>query len=133
MEETSSFDFWTAVNAKTAAESGSIKNTVVDHYAHKEIASRVDKTIAAVEALTRLKDMFKKIRADQENYDDAGKLMSATYSKAKTEDRKKLLAKMEPIETALRDVFERAEFEKLKKLNLENKQGGAEEKPDASA
>ena len=120
--------FWANVRANVETKTSGVAQEVTDHYVKKEIDSRVEKTIAAIDKLSALEGQWKKIKPDQEQYDGDGKLVSSTYSKAKLEERKKLAEKIERFETALLEVFEKGDFKKLKELNLE---GG--EKSDAPA
>ena len=111
-------EFWAGVRAATEARAAEVPQTVTNHYVDKEIDSRVELTISAVDTLANLEKQLKKLRPDQEQYDAEGKLLVASYSKAKLEERKKIIERQERIETALRDVFENGAFEKLKKLDL---------------
>jgi hypothetical protein len=116
-----SAEFWVKVRAQVEETTGEVSGQVVNHFVHEEISGRVDKTIKAVNELKALEGQLRKLRPDQEQYDEAGKLAVAYYSKAKLEDRKKVTEKIERVEAALTDVFQKANFDKLKKLNLEGK------------
>ena len=116
--------FWAMVRGAVETRAKNVPSTVVEHYVSKEIAARVQQTIAAIDALKVLDGQLRKLRPDQEQYDVDGKLVAAYYSKAKLEERKKLVEKTERIEAALEGVFERSNFDKLKALKLEG-QGNA--------
>ena len=121
--EKGTLEFWTEVRAAIEAKAAEVPQTVKNHYVDKEIDARVRITISAVDNLSNLDKQLRKVKPDQEQYDKDGKLLVASYSKPKLEERKKLTEEMERIEAALADVFAYRDFEKLKKLNL----GGSKE------
>lgn len=123
--ETKPFEFWAEVRSVVERESGGLTQGVVKHFADKELASRAEKTIQAVEQLASFENQLKKIKPDQELFDANGQLVNSYFSKARLEERRKILEKVDRIEVVLRDVFENNSFDKLKKLNLD--------KPDANA
>jgi len=110
---------WARIKEGILAKSTEVPQTVVNHYVDKEIDFRVARTISAIDAAQSLTNLIKKIKPDQESFDGDGKIASATFSKAKTEEKKKLRERLEKIEEALADVFKKSDFDRLKKLNLE--------------
>jgi hypothetical protein len=113
-----SVEFWASVRSQVDAKKNGVAGTVIEHYVEREINSRVEKTIQAIDMLDDLEKQLRKLKPDQEQWDADGKLVSAFYSKAKLEERKKITDKSDRIEAALLDVFEKADFEKFKKLDL---------------
>jgi hypothetical protein len=120
-EAKASVEFWIKVRAQIEESAGAVSGQVVDHFVQEEIDARVSKTIKAVSELKALEGQLRKLRPDQEQYDGEGKLAAAYYSKVRLEERKKVMEKTERIEVALNDVFQKANFDKLKKLNFEGK------------
>lgn len=117
--ENKQFELWAEVRAMVEAKSAGIPGMVIENLAGKEIESRVNKTLAAVDALRLARQTLKKIKPDLESFDGEGKLVAATFSKAKHEERKKLQEKIEQLDGALTEVFEKQNFEKLKKFGLD--------------
>lgn len=124
-ETTEKFEFWAQVRAQVEQDSARVPGDVVDYFASKEVRERIEKTIQTVDALSKLQTDLKKLKPDQEMFDVTGQMVQSYFSKAKLEERKKLVEKIERVEAALRSVFEGRDFDKLKKLNLD--------KPDANA
>lgn len=106
---------------KTSIEEGNatVKDKVVAHFAKIEIDSRVEKTIAAMDSLKLAQKELQKVKPDQASYDGQGNETSSSYSKAAMENRRKALEKVTRIETALLEVFNNGNFEKLLKLQTE--------------
>jgi len=126
-------DVWNRVKEGILSASTEVPKTVVQHYVDKEIDSRVAKTIAAIDAATNLEGQIKRIKPDQESFNEAGVPVSATYTKAKVEERKKLQEKLDKVEAALLDAFNDNNFEKLKKLNLEGGDAARGNQPGSPA
>lgn len=112
-------DFWTSVRAGIDERSAVVEETVIEHFAKKEVNVRIDKTIAAIDALKLAEADLKKIKPDLVTYDAEGKETTSGYSKTVAETRKKAREKVERIEAALSDVFNKNNFDKLLKLQGE--------------
>jgi type II secretory pathway component PulC len=124
-EKNKKFELWAEVRAAVEKKSAGIPGVVIENLAEKEIQSRVEKTIAVVDALSAAHATLKKIKPDLESFDGEGKLVAATFSKAKHEERKKLQETIERLDAALTEVFENQNFEKLKKLDLGRHDAGS--------
>ena len=108
-------DFWTAVRGAVESQSTSIPQTVRNHYVEIEISARVKLTIAAFDELKTISSNIKKIQPDSVAYDIEGKVVSSGFSKAKLDERKKLIERQEKLEKALESAFaEKPNFELLK-------------------
>jgi hypothetical protein len=118
-------NFWTMVRAEVEQKSPEVKSAVLSHYVEAEINGRVQRAVLAIKTLGDLDKRLRKLRPDQEQYDASGKLVSETYSKAKLEERRKVEEQQARIETALEEVFEKGQFEKLMKLEFQAAAGDA--------
>ena len=86
MEEDKKFELWAEVRAAVKKKSAEIPGMVVDNFARKEIQSRIEKTIAAINVLSTMQTDMKRIKPNMESFDGEGKLVAATFSKAKHEE-----------------------------------------------
>jgi predicted S18 family serine protease len=90
------------VGEKLKTISPTVEGRVVDLLVDKEVNRRVEIISAG---LTRLEEIQKEGRKlekpDVEAYDDGGNLSSAAYSKARTEERKKLTERFDKMSKAI--------------------------------
>lgn len=123
--------FWSAVKSSIDTQTvETVEGRVVEHYTKKEIDARVQKTIDALEALKVVDSELRK-KPDTVTFDAAGNELAAVYSKGQHEARKKQREKADKIHTALTDVFNLGNFDKLGKLKIDA--SGKVEEEDAAA
>lgn len=97
------------VAEKIAGSTSKIVDSVVDQFVTQELNRRTDLLFKAVVECNKLRDDFKKIKADVQTFDINGKVVTESWSKSKVDERKKaseLLKKKEKvIEKALAGDF----------------------------
>ena len=89
---------------------------------------KVKLVIAGIDAFTTAQRTLKSIKPDQQSFDEGGKTVSETYSKAKVEERKKTLSMIDKIQKAFA-AAEKGDFSQLSNLP----KPGQPTKEDASA
>lgn len=74
---------------------------VKEAFVERELQKRTDALVKAFDKLTEARSDLKKIKPDVVAYDEDGKEVSASYSKAKIDERKKAQEKVGKIESAI--------------------------------
>jgi len=74
---------------------------VKEAFVERELQKRTDAMVKAFDKLTEARSDLKKIKPDVIAYDENGQEVSAQYSKAKVDERKKAQEKVAKIESAI--------------------------------
>ena len=86
-----------------------------DSMVEKEVAIRVSKLDAAFASRLEMQQSLRKIdRPDQETYNADGTVATATYTKARLEEIKKVKEVLAKLETAMEKALSEGDFAKLK-------------------
>lgn len=118
----------TAVAEKIATLGPSVEEKVVDALVGRELNRRSEALVGAMDKLSKLEGDLKKIKPDQISYDEDGKEVSKTYSKAKTEEKDKLNKKIGKFTAAITKALEKDDFNDVYNID---KQTGDNQKPDS--
>ena len=98
-----------SVAVKIAGSTTQVVDSVVDQFVNQEINRRTEALFKAIVETNKLRDEFKKVKPDQVSYDETGKVVLESWSKAKLEERKKaqeaIKKKEKAIEKALAGDF----------------------------
>lgn len=109
-------DLLSAVSEAVKGSTQQVKDRLRDLLIEREISNRVELLDKALVKLKEAKKELDKIRPDMESYDEDGKKVSSTYSKAKLDERKKATELKDKIEKALEQALEGESFDKLREL-----------------
>lgn len=104
------------VSEKVELASKSVKDKVVEMLAEKEVQARTDATMNVLAKLNEANKELNKLKPDNVFYDIDGKEVSATFTKAKLEERKKLVEKRDSLDKALTLALVKNDFSKVKEL-----------------
>lgn len=104
------------VSEKVELASKSVKDKVVEMLAEKEVQARTDATMSVLAKLNETNKELNKMKPDNVLYDVDGKEVSATYTKAKLDERKKLIEKRDSLDKALTLALVKNDFSKVKEL-----------------
>lgn len=107
-------------------KSKGVKEQVVKALADKEVELRVSCTMACVDKLKEEKNKLNRLKPDTVFFGEDGK-ETKQFSKAKFEERKKLLETIDKLEKALELAFDKNDFQKVKELSGKAK----EQKPES--
>jgi len=116
MQESASKTLMKEVSEKVEMSSKSVKDKVVEMLAEKEVQARTDATMSVLSKLNETNKALNKVKPDNVSYDQDGKEVSATYSKAKFDERKKLLETRDSLDKALTLALVKNDFSKVKEL-----------------
>lgn len=112
-----------AVAQQIATLNPKVEEAVTKVLVERELNKRSDAIVVVLDTLSKLENDLKKIKPDQISYDLDGKVTAETYSKAKSEEHKKLKEKIAKYTSAINKALEKADFGDV--YNLKNqKQGG---------
>lgn len=107
----------TSVVAERLAQiSPQVNERVIEHLVNVELEKRSNAIVSGLENLRGLQNDLKKIKPDQVSVDENGNEVSATYSKSKFEERKKLLEQIAKVEKALDLAIDKGDMSKLYEL-----------------
>jgi len=103
---------------ENVANSGEdVINGVVTKLTQAEVEKRQEKIIKALEMIQEADKEIKKIKPDQESFDADGKLLTATFTKAKAEEFKKAKKKKADLDEAINLALgDKPDFSKLNNL-----------------
>lgn len=87
-----------------------VEAKIIATMVEREEKKRADAWVIVHDALRKLENEFKRIKPDLVAYDESGKEISASYSKAKFEERKKAGEKIEKCKKALNKALEQKDF-----------------------
>jgi len=111
---TKTLDVLTEVKDAIKKSDSDVANKVKAHFVEKEVASRVDLIVDALDKLRTMDKDLNKIKADQVAYDEDGKEVSATWTKPKLKERNDQKAKIRKLSDAVEEALANGDFEKLK-------------------
>jgi nitrate reductase NapAB chaperone NapD len=105
------------VAEKIGASGPAIRERVIDTLVEREVAARTDVLDKALAKRSEIgRELQKLQKPDVEAYDVEGKLVSATFSKARTEELKKKREEQERLEKAIDKALVDNDFAKLKEI-----------------
>jgi len=87
-----------------------VEDKVVDVLVERELKRRSDALVSAMDKLDKMEKELSKIKADQISFDEDGKIVSQTFSKAKKEEKDKLSQKVQKATNAINKALEKGEF-----------------------
>lgn len=90
-----------------------VVDKVVDSLVEKEVERRAGALTAAMDLHKNTLKELNKVRPDVKMFDEDGKPVHEGYSKEKLEERKKLVAKIEKIESTIAKATENNEWSPL--------------------
>lgn len=97
--------------AETIANiSPKVEDKVVDVLVDREVKRRSDALVSALDKLDKMEKELLKIKADQISFDEDGKVVSQTYSKAKKEEKDKLSQKITKAVNAINKALEKGDY-----------------------
>lgn len=104
-----------AVADKIAAISPAVNEKVIDALVVRELEKRTDAVLSGLDKLRGLQNDLKKIRPDVGGFydEDGNETKPNAYSKAKFDERKKLLEQIEKITKALDLAIDKGDMSKL--------------------
>jgi hypothetical protein len=107
-----------AVATKIAEISPAVNDKVIDALVNRELEKRSEAILNGLDKLSALKKDLQKIRPDVGGYfdEDGNETKPTQYSKAKFEERKKLLEQITKIESALDKAIDKGDMSKLYEL-----------------
>lgn len=98
-----------------------VEDKVVDAIVDRELKKRSEAMVITVDKLEKLEADLKKVKPDQNSFDEDGKPMSSSWSKKALEEKNKLTQKIEKFNKAITKALETGDFQDV--YNIE-KQGG---------
>lgn len=114
----------TKVAEQIAAISPKVEDSVVGVLVQRELTKRSDALVIVIDNLSKLELDLRKIKPDMDFYDEDGTLSASSFSKAKNEEKKKLVEKIAKHTNAINKALDKGEFSDV--YNLKNqKQGGS--------
>ena len=99
-----------------ANSSQEVFDGVVGKFVAEEKGNRENVIVKAIQEVQKLEKDLKKIKPDNENFDEDGKPEKATYSKAKHEERQKIKKRITDLDAAINMAFDKSDFSKIKNL-----------------
>lgn len=99
-----------------AALSPRVEDQVVEAMVERELKKRSDAIVQGMDMLSKLEADLRKLKPDQETYGPDNKLIAATYSKAKMNERKKLEERTAKAKRVLGKAIDNADFSDLYKF-----------------
>ncbi len=93
--------------------SETVNEKVISVLVEREVNKKTDQLVSAIDALQTMERELRKIKPDIEAYDDNGKLVSANWSKAKLEERKKLNERINKARKAINMAVEKGDYSKV--------------------
>lgn len=87
-----------------------VEDKVVDALVDRELKRRSDALVSAMDKLDKMEKELSKIKADQISFDEDGKVVSQTFSKAKKEEKDKLSQKVQKATNAINKALEKGDF-----------------------
>lgn len=94
-----------------------VEDEIVKIMVARELKKRVDALVIVMDKLATLEKDFLKVRPDQVSLDEAGKEISATYSKNKFEERKKANEQINKVRGAIEKALSKADYSDVYKLS----------------
>lgn len=111
------------VAKEIASSSAEVEEKVVKAIAKLELDRRADSVVQAYQGLKKLERNFKKLGPDVETFDEKGERTSQTYSKARTEERKKATDRINKWTNAINKALDKKEFDDVYNLgSVEDKE-----------
>ena len=90
-----------------------ITERVITHLVEKEVSRRAEAIIKALSNLDALDKEGRKIKPDLVGYDDAGKIISQSWSKQKIDERNVNIAKIAKLQAAIDKALDKNDFSDL--------------------
>lgn len=107
-----------SIDKAVANSTPEVVDGVVQHFVKNEVQNRISMVVAAVSKLQTMDDDIKKFKPDQVSLDEDGNEVSSTFSKAKFEERKKLVEKRDKLASAIEKALGKdRDFAGLKKVS----------------
>jgi len=105
------------VTEKLGAVGPAVREQVIVNLVASETDRRTQASLTVVKKLDEANASLKKInRADNETFNEDGSVATATFTKSRLEEIKKLKETIQKLETALETAFEKSDFTKLFEL-----------------
>lgn len=89
------------IKTNISGSSQKVLDAVVEARVKVEIEKRQDSILKALDEISKADSEIKKIKPDQESFDADGKLISSTFTKAKSEELKKAKKRLTDLDEAL--------------------------------
>jgi len=99
-----------------------VETKVVDVLVVRELDRRSNALVQVIDQLAKLEQDQRKLGPDQVTYNDKGEKATETYSKQRTEERKKLTDKITKYTNTINKALEKGDFKDV--YNLANNKGG---------
>lgn len=91
------------------------RESAVHELAAVVINQRTQLVVSAVKECRSIDEQLKKIKPDQQSFNEAGEVVSESYSKQATESRRKLQEKRQKVEAALEKALASNDWDALAK------------------
>lgn len=114
VRKTTVVDLHTDVASVVAEKSKELRAALVTSLADQELEVRGKALMSVYDEIVKTKAEIKKVKPDHETYNLDGTTASATYSKAKVEEVKKLNDKLAKLEKAFSLAVDQNDFSKVK-------------------
>lgn len=112
----------TEVANRLAAISPVVTEKVIDHLVSKEVNRRADAVITALGSIDKFTAELKKHKPDVVSYDDAGAVVSASWTKAKLEEKNKVENSIKKLNAAVEKALNENDYADLFNLTKQNQQ-----------
>lgn len=113
------------VAEQIAGLSPKVEGAVVDVLVTRELTRRSEALVTVMDKLTKAEKDFKKLGPDTVTFDENGQKLTETFSKARTEERKKATEQIEKMTKAINKALENADFDNV--YNFANQKSGSSE------
>jgi hypothetical protein len=112
-----SIDILSEVAEKIGQSTPQVRERVIDSLVEREVAARTDILDKALAKRTELDREIRKLqKPDVEQFDHEGKVMSASFSKARVDELKKAREGLEKLEKAIDKAITDNDFSKVKEI-----------------
>jgi hypothetical protein len=78
----------------------------VDVLVERELDKRSNALVSVMDLLNKAESELKKLKPDQNGFDDSGKVVSSSYSKEKLDERNKIVARIGKLEKAINKALD---------------------------
>ena len=95
---------------------GTIRQKVVDHLTNAEVDRRTEMLVKAMAVREETAKDLKKMKPDQVQYEESGKISMTSFSKTKFDELKKCKDKLAKIDKAINRAINDADYDSLKKI-----------------
>lgn len=100
----------TKVAEKIATIAPVVEEKIIDALVSREVNRRSDALTKAIDDLSKMEGEKRRVKPDQVQYNEDGSVKDSSYSKAKTEELKKLNQKIDKFTNAISKALDKADY-----------------------